>query len=306
MHRFHRTQQGVTLIELLIVMSILIVIAGLGLPSALRMLDRSRLTSAAKSLQAELNRTRLESMKSGEPLVFHYRPGTGYYEIMAKQEYDRRYPPQMTTPFPFPPGRDMFGVAPPDLSALGGATGEGLSANAAGSTGPTFADRGSTSLVDSIAGQSTSLADRIDAPSLADLGPPPSLTDLYGTPDMQAIAAIPVSKFVAVTGTLPHGLTFGGLQASGFGLQGGDFGLQASGGLQDSGFGLQDSGMPLFPEARSPKPEAWAQPILFFPNGRTSNAHFTVCSTARIRNYIDVTLRGLTGTARLGSLEVMP
>ena len=60
------------------------------------------------------------------------------------------------------------------------------------------------------------------------------------------------------------------------------------------------------PEARSPKPEAWSEPIYFFPNGRTSNAHFSVCSTDRIGYYIDVTVRGLTGTARLGKLEVLP
>ena len=308
MTRTNRRQQGLTLIELLIVMSIIIVIAGLGLPSVMRMLDRSRLTSAAKELQAELNRTRLESMKSGEPLAFHYQPGTGCYEIMAKQEYDLRYPPQPQPQMPAllpntgttpnsstTPDR---GATPPDDTTQN----SGQSRQVAGSTGPTLADRAGGSLTDLVAGQSRSLTDvAVDAPTFADLGPAPSLTDrIMSEPDMQMIAAIPVSKFMPVQKELPHQLTFG-LQASGFGLQQtSDFGLQASGFVGQSGLASP------FPEAGSLKPEAWSEPIFFFPNGRTSNAHFSVCSTDRLGLYIDVTMRGLTGTARLGDLEALP
>ena len=271
MDRIHRKRQGVTLIELLIVMSILIVIAGLGLPSVMRMLDRSRLTSAAKELQAELNRTRLESMKSGEPLVFHYQPGTGNYEIMAKREYDLRYPPQQPL-LPFPQDFGMtpgMGMTPPDMLAFGSGSENSLSPQPAGSTAPTLADRGSTSLADVVASRpQSSLSDSGDVSSLTDLGPPPSLTDLSIQPDLQMIAAIPVSKFVPVFKTLPHQLTFGGGQGS--------------------------------------VASHWSEPIFFFPNGRTSNAQLSVCSTSDKGHYIDVTVRGLTGTARRGELEVLP
>ena len=275
--------QAVTLIELLIVMSILIVITGLGMPTVLRMVERSRLTSAAKELQAELNRTRLESMKSGEPLVFHYQPGTGSYEIMSKQDYDLYYPPQ---PFaqPFPPNGGMIpdmampppsGMMPPGVNSP---------TQAVGSSGPSLADRGNTSLTDSVAAtQNRSLADSaaVNAPSLADYGPAPSLTDMFAQPDMQMIAAIPVSKFLSVNKILPHNLTFGR------GALGVGFPSPASS-LQPTAYNL------------------YSEPIFFFPNGRTSNAHFSVCSTDGRGYYIDVTMRGLTGTARLGDLEVMP
>ncbi|MCL2119276.1 MAG: prepilin-type N-terminal cleavage/methylation domain-containing protein [Planctomycetaceae bacterium] len=317
MYRIHRKRQGVTLIELLIVMSILIVIAGLGLPSVMRMLDRSRLTSAAKELQAELNRTRLESMKSGEPLVFHYQPGTGNYEIMAKREYDLRYPPQQPLQ-PFPQDFGMtsgMGMTPTDMPAFGSGSETGLSPQPAGSTAPTLAGRGSTSLVDSVAAQTSSLTDRVQAPSLADYGPPPSLTDHFAEPDLQMIAAIPVSKFLTVYKTLPHQLTFGGGQgsvASDQWLVASDQRVMSSG--QNSEFGFQNP-TPSFPAtnpsflAPRPSPLAtrhWSEPIFFFPNGRTSNAQLSVCSTSGKGHYIDVTVRGLTGTARRGELEVLP
>ena len=295
MTRKSRRQQGVTLIELLIVLSILVVIASLGLPSIMRMVERSRLTSAAKELQAELNRTRLESMKSGEPLAFHYQPGTGNYEIMAKQEYDLRYPVAgRTAPFssqqfsqPFPSNMGM-GTMPP------GMTGDfDQPPQAAGSTGPSLTDRGSTSLTDLVAGQSRSLSDTAaGATSFADYGPPPSLTDHFGEPDMQLIAAIPVSKFLPVQKELPYNFEFQGVGSRG---QGAEFGLQNS----DFGFS------PPIPYSLSPSPSSWSEPIFFFPNGRTSNAHFTVCSTDGIGFSIDVTVRGLTGTARLGDMEAV-
>jgi len=285
----------VTLIELLIVMSILIVISALGLPTVLRMVERSRLTSAAKELQAELNRTRLESMKSGEPLVFHYQPGTGSYEIMSKQDYDLYYPPQQfAQPFPpqsFPPNGGMMpdmampppsGMMPPDANSP---------TQAVGSSGPSLADYGSTSLTDSVAAvQNRSLTDSaVNASSLSDYGQASSLTDLFAqpAPDMQMIAAIPVSKFLSVNKILPHHLTFDGLQGAGSRELGGSFPSPVSS-LQPPASGL------------------YSEPIFFFPNGRTSNAHFSVCSTDGRGYYIDVTMRGLTGTARLGDLEVMP
>ena len=317
--RQQQRHSGVTLIELLIVMAILVVISGLGMPQVLRMVERSRLTSAAKELQAELHRTRLESMKSGEPLVFHFELGTGNYEIMSKQEYDLRFPvagriapfpPQM----PFIPGAPLMGgMASSDMMMPGAMSENGQPQQAAGSTAPALSDFGSASLSDLVASTpQRSLSDYGgNAPTLADLGPPASLTDLFGEPDLQQIAAIPVSKFLPVYKTLPHDLR---LQASGFGLQGGGgedwlrtseggFGLQTSDfGYQGTGFGEQVSG---FPEARSPKPEAYSEPIFFFPNGRTSNALFSVCSTSGKGYYMDVSVRGLTGTARLGELEVV-
>lgn len=271
---------GVTLIELLIVMAILVVMAGLGLPSVMRMVDRSRLSSSTRELQAELNRTRIEAMKSGEPLVFHYRPGTGCYEILSKRQYDLRFPKQQPTGMlPDPDSMDgemMQNAIMPDSS---------LQLQAVGSTGPTLADYGETSLADSLPA-SSSLGDYGDGASLADRGPASSFADRMGESDMQMIAAMPVDKFVPVQKELPFDFVFG---------------------LQASDSELRESVSPPNPDGWSLEPEApqWSEPIFFFPNGRTSNANFAVC-TPESRRYIDVSVRGLTGTARIGQIEVMP
>ena len=278
-----RKSQGVTLVELLIVMAILVVISGLGLPSVMRMVDRSRLNSTTRELQAELNRTRLEAMKSGEPLVFHYQLGTGCYEIMSKQQYDLRFPRQQQ-----PAGSSPYINSRDDMMPQNAIVPDaGLQLQAAGSTGPSLGDHAATSLADSLAGQSSSLGDLGEPPSLGDLGPPASFADSMAEPDMQMVAAMPVGKFVPVQKELPFELVFRG---------------------QTSGFGLQESVPPPNPDAWSLKPEAspWSEPIFFFPNGRTSNAQFAVCAAKGKRQYIDVSVRGLTGTARIGKIEVMP
>ncbi|QDT48527.1 hypothetical protein Pan258_25690 [Symmachiella dynata] len=47
--------------------------------------------------------------------------------------------------------------------------------------------------------------------------------------------------------------------------------------------------------------EEWSAPIVFFPNGRTANAQFTLQNEDG--HLIMVTLRGLTGSAKVGDLK---
>ena len=58
---------------------------------------------------------------------------------------------------------------------------------------------------------------------------------------------------------------------------------------------------PLFSE---PEPPVWSEPIFFFPNGRTSNGSLELLTTNTYRFQIELTLRGLTGTARLGDITI--
>lgn len=52
--------------------------------------------------------------------------------------------------------------------------------------------------------------------------------------------------------------------------------------------------------AATPGNGEWSAPIVFFPNGRTSNAHLRLHGYPDF--YVDVTLRGLTGTAKVGTV----
>lgn len=79
-----------TLLELLIVLAIVVALTSMGLPSLQRMYAQSRLKAAAQELQGELHRTRLTAMKSGKAFVFRYLPGCSSYEILSREEFERR------------------------------------------------------------------------------------------------------------------------------------------------------------------------------------------------------------------------
>ena len=48
----------------------------------------------------------------------------------------------------------------------------------------------------------------------------------------------------------------------------------------------------------------WSEPIFFFPNGRTSNGSLEIHTTGTYRFWVELTLRGLTGTARVGDIKM--
>jgi hypothetical protein len=49
---------------------------------------------------------------------------------------------------------------------------------------------------------------------------------------------------------------------------------------------------------------AWSDPVWFYPDGRTSNGHWTLVAVDGYR--VDVVLRGLTGTVRMGPVRAAP
>lgn len=64
-------------------------------------------------------------------------------------------------------------------------------------------------------------------------------------------------------------------------------------GAEDEGTGLAGAST-----AELAERQAWSDPIVFYPNGRTSNARFRL--TDRERYFVEISLRGLTGTVRIG------
>jgi len=60
----------------------------------------------------------------------------------------------------------------------------------------------------------------------------------------------------------------------------------------------------LAPNLSEPVQPIWSEPIFFFPNGRTSNGSLEVLTVGTYRFQIELTLRGLTGTARLGEITI--
>lgn len=234
-------KRAYTLMELLIVLSLIVVIFGLMTPSISRMNARYRLSAAAKELQTELHKTRILAMKSGETRVFLYFPGSSRYEILPKKDFDRMFPRQKQK-------------KPTDSELLGRSS----SVNESEMIGSTVPSLGGT------LEPPLSLGDIEEPTSLGDLisedGPPSLGTDLSGiaatmSPDMDQV----------IRKTLPDEVVF----------------------LANFNPGV--SGSPL--------------PIYFFPNGRTSNAELAVMMPSERPSYVSMSLRGLSGSVRLGKVE---
>lgn len=72
---------GFTLLELLIVLTILVTVTGMTLPAIRGSLDKSRLTSAAKDVQAALGKTRALAIREGSAMQFRFETGGGRFVI---------------------------------------------------------------------------------------------------------------------------------------------------------------------------------------------------------------------------------
>ena len=73
--------------------------------------------------------------------------------------------------------------------------------------------------------------------------------------------------------------------------------------VRSVGTGIGSSLTP-FPDFSEPAQPVWSEPIFFFPNGRTSNGSLELLTVGNDRFQIELTLRGLTGTARLGEITI--
>ncbi len=75
---------GFTLIEMLLVVALLALLAGLTLPAMHTPLRKSELRDAAKMLRAELTRARLRAIETGVAQRFRFRPGGPNFEVAPR------------------------------------------------------------------------------------------------------------------------------------------------------------------------------------------------------------------------------
>jgi len=85
-------RQGLTLLELLVVLGVLGVLLGLSLP--LLSPNRLALEGAARSLAAQVTRARLEAIRQNAFAGLHvFTEGAGGYAVFVDRNGDRRYTP---------------------------------------------------------------------------------------------------------------------------------------------------------------------------------------------------------------------
>ncbi|MCA9144168.1 MAG: hypothetical protein H6823_08390 [Planctomycetaceae bacterium] len=74
-------QRGITLLEMLLVLGLLVVIAALAMPSVNRPLETYRLRKSADLIRAEWAKARAKAMETGRTYVFRYEPEADGYMV---------------------------------------------------------------------------------------------------------------------------------------------------------------------------------------------------------------------------------
>jgi type II secretory pathway pseudopilin PulG len=75
-----RNRRGYTLLEMLILVALLALVAGLSWPSLRRLSQKRELLESARQIRVELLRTRLDAIESGTARQFRYQLGSGLFE----------------------------------------------------------------------------------------------------------------------------------------------------------------------------------------------------------------------------------
>jgi len=74
-------RRGITLLEMLLVLGLLVTIAAMTLPTVSRPLENHRLRKSADQIRAEWTRARAKAMETGRTYVFRYEPEADGYQV---------------------------------------------------------------------------------------------------------------------------------------------------------------------------------------------------------------------------------
>lgn len=102
------TAGGYTLLELLLVMGILVVLAGITMPMALDTLDTHRLRASADRIQGAFAEARNQAIRSGNEVAFYYQPGFRTFFVME-------FNPLVPSPLPLVPNEELARDSTSDL-----------------------------------------------------------------------------------------------------------------------------------------------------------------------------------------------
>jgi prepilin-type N-terminal cleavage/methylation domain-containing protein len=81
-------RRGFTLFELLLVLAVLVILAGLAWPAFKTPFENQRLLKAGDLLRAAFGRARIQAMDRGVVQMFRYEPATGRYQAMDWSGFD--------------------------------------------------------------------------------------------------------------------------------------------------------------------------------------------------------------------------
>lgn len=82
-----RSRVGVTLLEILLVMAVMVLMAAIAVPILNGTFEGSKLRRAADVVRSDWGRARVQAIRSGTEWAFVYEPGTGRYAIAPYSPY---------------------------------------------------------------------------------------------------------------------------------------------------------------------------------------------------------------------------
>lgn len=74
-------RRGVSLLELLLVLGVLLVFAMMAAPTLRRPLEAQKLRKSAELVQAQWSKARIRAMRAGQTFVFQYQPESGRFRV---------------------------------------------------------------------------------------------------------------------------------------------------------------------------------------------------------------------------------
>jgi prepilin-type N-terminal cleavage/methylation domain-containing protein len=256
-------RRAFTLTELMIVLAILATLAGVSWPALMRPWSRSLAQEAAQQLTTQLLETRTLAVEQSCVYRLRWRPGSGDFQIDA--------PLGKTT------AADNLPTGPAASPPAGSASPAGYEPPA-GSGSP--------------AGFPLPLAGEGQGEGDA------AVTDSQSPASTQAPSAVTPSQ------SLANGVRFAPQHRAEAPAP-----PQIAALADDASIARETEFSPDLLLAEPPLPESdelaigWSEPIWFYPDGRTSSAHWTLESADGYQ--VDVFLRGLTGTVRTGPVRAV-
>lgn len=91
-HQTRSQRRGHSMMEMVVVMSVLAGMAALSWPMLKSPMDKLRLQSAAQEVSAALSKARLKAMQSGEAQVFRFQLHTGKFQVKPLSEDETAHP----------------------------------------------------------------------------------------------------------------------------------------------------------------------------------------------------------------------
>ncbi len=235
-----------TLLELVIVLSVFGLLAGVSWPLLMRPWSKSRVQQAARELSRELLRTRLNAIEQGQVFRLRWRPGTAEYDIRAWN-----VPAREIELLSSDPGSAQDALPIPPTAQEDSATADTL---------------------EPIDGAIAAANDQLPAPS--------------GQPATELLAGItfldpdrplnPADDLLRET-TDPD---------------------PANNSLRSAGRTSNDDSARQTETTANLANTPWAPPVWFYPDGRTTNARWTLIADDGYQ--IDMSLRGWVGTVQVG------